>query len=144
MADEFKFCDNCVFCLSKCPQCGSTSVEIEFVYANRVYFYENDMEDQIGICHSGDSETDCDICWGLPDLDENDLGIRCDECDYESNSIYTDINTFRPDEAKLLDAIVKIFEDYDKPPGDVFLKIGERYKNKDGTHSIKIEVRAAR
>jgi len=101
------------------------------------------VEDQIGICHTGDSVEDCDICWHLPDLNENDLGIRCDECDYESNSIYADSNTFRPDEAKLLDAIVKIIEGYDKPPGNIFLTMGDRYQKEDGTHSIKIEVRAA-
>ncbi len=43
---EHKDCGKCIFCLSKCPECGSTDIHVKY----RVEFvYNNDMEDNLHI-----------------------------------------------------------------------------------------------
>ena len=43
MAKKTKPCD-CVFCNSKCPECGSTEIHVEYTLK---YEYDNDTEDSI-------------------------------------------------------------------------------------------------
>lgn len=58
-----------------------------------------------------------------------------------SESMYSADNTFKPSMAKLFDMMVNIFKDYDSPPDQIFLTIGDTIE-KDGNHTIKVNVDA--
>ncbi len=84
-------CD-CIFCISKCPDCGSTDIEVDF---SASYNYDNAIDDTIVIslqnvceitirCHACNSEfQDID---GLEDKLHKALPDQV-ECAYEDHEI---------------------------------------------------------
>ena len=60
MKKTHKYCGECIFCTSACPECGSTNVRVKY----KVKFeYDNDTEDQIVIhCDHGGIELKCFDC----------------------------------------------------------------------------------
>ena len=76
MMEEIKtYCGECIFCNSKCPECGSTRISVKFDTKNE---YENDWEDTIKVYqHVEVTGLKCDHCdldidkeWDFPDEEE--------------------------------------------------------------------------
>lgn len=57
---DHEYCGNCIFCNSKCPECGSISVRVKYSVS---YEYENDENDKILISPElGGVELECRSC----------------------------------------------------------------------------------
>ena len=56
-------CENCFFCLSKCPECESSDIRVRF----RIDFgYESVVENELGIdAKLEEVEIECNDCNGL-------------------------------------------------------------------------------
>ena len=57
---KHEYCGACIFCNSKCPECGSTSVRVKFKAS---FEYDNDQENRIELSRDlGDIELECYEC----------------------------------------------------------------------------------
>lgn len=62
MATKKKFCkgNDCLFCNSECPECGSTQIDVKF---KPIFEFENDTDNHICISHYGSElELECQDC----------------------------------------------------------------------------------
>ena len=80
-------CD-CLFCNSKCPQCGSTLIHVKLGIE---YEYDNDSMDKITIQQSNDYiELECEECGNFFVQDTFDGGVS--DLDSLSNALLKTLN----------------------------------------------------
>lgn len=74
---EHQYCGECIFCSSKCPECGSTDIEADFKLSCS---YQNDTEDQISIFqHIEEIEFRCEHCGEWIKEDEFENFVQLDD-----------------------------------------------------------------
>lgn len=91
-------CD-CIFCNSKCPECDSTDVRVQFKLG---FSYENDTEDSISLSR-----------------EPGEIELICEECD---TWIISNFNEGR------LDKLLSILSQAIDPPSELSANIGENGK----------------
>jgi len=116
MAEEGQMC-NCIFCNSKCPECGSKEVEVDFTVR---YRFNNDMEDQIFV-----------------DMDDSQVSLHCNDCDLDRThgGVFFDISSGDQDER--LQPLYKTLHDHIASSTTKSIEIDQKLHKKganDGSH----------
>lgn len=119
-------CDKCIFCLAKCPECGSTDISAELLYGGKIFHFDNDIYDMIEI----EVDAEPDILWFYQDEEEDDdefLG-RCHQCGQDFHS-------------KLGAEMARIIDGFEgNLPTYIRCECGEPGVDENGKHKVDIEV----
>jgi len=69
-------CENCLYCLCKCPKCGDWHIEVKAIINGREWSIDNDTENSMMIESQGEVDVD-DFFDG-----DDSIDILCQRCDY--------------------------------------------------------------
>lgn len=99
MEIEHEYCGECIFCTSKCPECGSTNIEVKYSISGS---YQNDIQNVLALNHEIERLEmiceDCGECFEHSEWGKDERLSKLIKAIYEFFNFPTFVSMDEPDE----------------------------------------------